>query len=73
MLAFAPIYGDYNKRYGNYKWQSLSTCANYYNYEFNAHNSLEDTKATLYCYQKIKEYKDEIDMIVDEKMQGIHM
>lgn len=42
-------------------------------YEFSAYNCLEDTKATLYCYQKIKEYKDEIDMIVDEKMQGIHM
>lgn len=73
MLAFAPIYGDYNEYYGNYKWQSLSTCASYYNYEFNAHNSLEDTKATLYCYQKIKEYKDEIDMIVDEIKQCIHM
>ncbi len=73
MLAFAPIYGDYNERYGNYKWQSLSTCANYYNYEFNAHNSLEDTKATLYCYQKVKDYKERIDMMVDEIMEGIHM
>lgn len=54
MLAFADIYGEWDSRHGNYKWQSLSKCARYYGYEFMAHDSLEDTKATLHCYKKIK-------------------
>lgn len=66
MFAFAPIYGEFNEYFGNYKWQSLSTCANYYNYEFSAHNSLEDVKATLYCYEKIKEHNENLDMMIDE-------
>ncbi len=44
MLAFAPIYGE---------WKKLTTCADYYGYKFNAHDSLEDVRATLYCYKKI--------------------
>lgn len=27
----------------------------YYGYEFKAHDSLEDVKATLYCYKKMEE------------------
>ena len=53
MKMFAPIYGESNK-YG-YKWQTLETCANYYNYKYKTHNSLEDVKATIYCYKKIME------------------
>lgn len=55
MLAFAEIYGEWNEYYGNYKWQSLSKCAEYYGYTFKAHDSLEDVKATLYCYKKMAE------------------
>ena len=55
MLAFAEIYGEWNEYYGNYKWQSLSKCAEYYGYTFKAHDSLEDVKATLYCYKKMTE------------------
>lgn len=40
---------------GSYKWQSLTKCATYYGYEFKAHDSLEDVKATLYCYKKMEE------------------
>ncbi len=53
MLAFAPIYGEWNNHYGAYKWKKLTTCADYYGYKFNAHDSLEDVRATLYCYKKI--------------------
>lgn len=53
MLEFAPIYGEWNEQHGNYKWQKLITCANYYGYNFEAHNSLEDVKATLYCYKQM--------------------
>lgn len=53
MLEFAPIYGEWNEYYGDYKWQKLTTAANYYGYKFNAHDSLEDVKATLHCYNSI--------------------
>lgn len=52
MIMFAEIYGEWNERRGSYKWQSLTKCATYYGYEFKAHDSLEDVKATLYCYKK---------------------
>lgn len=55
MLAFAPIYGEWNDYYGEYKWQKLIKCAAYYNYEFKAHDALEDVKATLHCFQKMME------------------
>lgn len=35
----------------------LTTCANYYGYDWgedNAHNSLSDCRATLFCYQQIQ-------------------
>ena len=53
MLMFAKIYGEVG-RYGNYKWQKLTTCAGYYGFDFNAHDALEDVKATIYCYKKMK-------------------
>lgn len=62
MLDFAPIYGEWSENYGCYKWQKLITCANYYNYDWgedNAHNSLSDCRATLFCYQQLQENKEE--------------
>lgn len=54
MLSFAEIYGEYNPRFGDYKWQKLKVCAEYYSYsEDRWHNSLDDAKATLYCFYKI--------------------
>lgn len=56
MLDFAPIYGEWSENYGCYKWQKLTTCADYYNYDWgedNAHNSLSDCRATLFCYQQL--------------------
>lgn len=52
MLEFAPIYGEYSEYYEDYKWQKLRTCAYYYGYRPNGslHDSLEDAKATLFCY-----------------------
>lgn len=55
MEAFAEVYGDFNIYYGSYTWKSLEVCCNYYGYRNNnAHNGLEDCKATLYCYEKLK-------------------
>jgi len=62
MQYFAPVYGEWNEYEQDYKWKSLSTCANFFGYEFKAHDSLEDAKATLFCYNKIKELNEkEID------------
>lgn len=55
MLIFSEIFGEWNPVRKGYKWQKLSVCAAYYGYEFKAHNSLEDVKATLYCYKKMIE------------------
>lgn len=56
MKEFAPIYGEKSGR-GGYKWKSLSVCAKYFGFRFNAHDALEDVKATRYCFDKIQEVK----------------
>ena len=54
MEAFAEVCGDWNEYYGSYTWKSLYICCEYYGYQLkNAHNSLEDCRATLYCYNKL--------------------
>ena len=50
MFMFSKVYGEWSRYYKNYKWKSLEVCSEYYNYKFNAHDSLEDVRATLYCY-----------------------
>ena len=40
----------------NERWQKLSAVAKHFKFEYTAHNSLEDTKATLHCYKKLLEY-----------------
>ena len=52
MKEFAPIYGEKFKN-GNFKNKKLVDAAEYFKYRFDAHDSLEDCKATLYCYYKI--------------------
>lgn len=58
MREFAPIYGEWSEDRQDYKWQKLTTCAAYYNYDWSkaaaAHNSLGDCFATLFCYTKMK-------------------
>lgn len=56
MREFAPLYGQWNEKKQEWKFQKLTTCADYYGYDWNnasAHNSLGDCYATLYCYNKI--------------------
>ncbi|MBR2215011.1 MAG: 3'-5' exonuclease [Selenomonadaceae bacterium] len=57
MQHFAPIYGEWNASRGGFCWKNLETCAAYYNYDWGdekAHGALADTKATLYCFKKMK-------------------
>lgn len=57
MIEFAKVYGEYNEVFHDYKWQKLSVAANYYGYELQKKNSLEDARATLLCYKKLQEQK----------------
>lgn len=41
---------------GNERWQKLSTAARHFKYKFEAHDSLEDVKATLFCYKKMIDF-----------------
>lgn len=66
MLDFAEIYGE-KKENGEYKWQKLTKCAEYYGYEFNAHDSLEDVKATLHCYNKIHEWRQDVTIQMEKE------
>ncbi len=53
MLMFAEVWGDWSDYFQSYRWQKLQTAANYYNYEFQAHDSLEDVRATRFIYEKM--------------------
>ncbi len=56
MKNFAPIYGEWNSAKGQYRWQKLTTCAAYYDYDWGnekAHGALADTKATLHCFKRM--------------------
>ena len=58
MLDYAVVYGEYSEYYGDFKWQSLTSCAADLGYDWGegtAHNSLDDCQATLFCYKKLQE------------------
>lgn len=54
MPLFAEVYGEWSNYYCNYKWQTLSTAAKYFGYKFAAHDSLEDVRATLHIYNRLR-------------------
>lgn len=60
---FAPIYGEWDEYHQDYRFKNLSTCAAFFGYEFQAHDALEDVKATLHCYKKMieREKKNKIE------------
>lgn len=58
MKLFAPVYGVWSEERNDYKWQKLTTAAEYYGYDWSkraetAHNSLGDCFATLFVYENI--------------------
>lgn len=46
----------YSAYKGTEKWQKLSSAAKHFRFEYNAHDSLEDVKATLHCYKRLLEF-----------------
>lgn len=80
MLEFAPIYGAWDYRHGDYRWQSLATCATYYDYHGgDFHDALEDVKATMYCFWQMQSPAERIrhdwlkdgpvQLTIEEKLQ----
>lgn len=59
MKDFAIYYGEFVPEYNEFKWQKLRKCADYFGYDFKAHDSLEDVKATLYCYRRLEAMKED--------------
>ena len=58
---FAEIYGEWDYKRMDFKYQKLITCAAYFDYpweQVRAHDSLGDCMATLYCYNKIMERRE---------------
>lgn len=50
MKEFAPVAGKWDERHGDWRWVKLGQCARHYGYRFDAHDALEDIKATLHCF-----------------------
>ena len=58
MQNFSPIYGDWNPKYRNYTHKKLEVCAKHYKYpRYKAHDSLQDAKATLFCFYEMEKRK----------------
>lgn len=54
MRQFALVHGEEKSLYSDgYMWSKLTECANYYGYKFSAHNSLDDARATAYCFRAL--------------------
>lgn len=61
MDRFAPIFGEWSSRHGNYRWQSLSTAARWYGYcwpDGEAHNAITDSLATLHVWKAMQNNGD---------------
>ena len=55
MIDYAEIKGEWDKNHQDWKWQKLTACAAHYGYQYQAHDSLKDVKATLFCARKCAE------------------
>ena len=44
---------------GSYKYSKLEVAARHFGYTYKAHNALEDTKATLHIYKKLRNINHE--------------
>lgn len=56
MLEFSQLIGEWDETRNQYKWFRIKECADYFGYQWESeydHDSLEDCKATLYCYKKM--------------------
>lgn len=53
MREYARVHGKWNDWKGERQWSKLTACARGYGYRFKAHSSLEDARATAYCFGRL--------------------
>ena len=56
MLDYAVIAGDWSEYHQDFKWKKLVQCARHYGYRWknsDAHNALNDTRATRHCFYEM--------------------
>lgn len=68
MLAYAEYNGEWNDEKQSYKWKKLSECAAHFNFDFKAHDSAEDVKATAYSCRHL--WEKHIQLTEKGKVQG---
>ena len=54
MLEYAERYNPYDEYHGNRKWSKLIEAAHRWDYRFPAHDALNDSRATLFIFQKMR-------------------
>lgn len=55
MDAFARLHCQYNRHRQAYRWLRLTDVATIYGYHYEAHDSLNDARATAFCYLAFRE------------------
>lgn len=68
MLAYAEYNGEWNEEKKSYKWKKLGECAAHFNFDFKAHDSAEDVKATAYSCRHL--WEKHIQLTEEGKVQG---
>ena len=54
MREYASVHGSRRSRYGDgFMYSKLVDCARSYGYEFDAHDALEDARATAFCFRAL--------------------
>lgn len=55
MEAFARLHCQWNRHRQGYRWLRLADVAHIYGYQYEAHDSLNDARATAFCYLAFRE------------------
>ena len=73
MNEFSSVFGEWNDYRNDFRWQRLANCAEYYGYQGdgNFHDSLEDVRATLHCFNAMTEQERIIPALDREGIQTL--
>ncbi len=69
MREYAKAHGEWMESKNDYKWEKLTTCASHYGYVYNAHDALNDARATAFCLKMLVNECREI-VATDEKKES---
>lgn len=70
-MGVVADYGEWNWEHNCPKWRSLKECAEFCNYEWQgeAHDSLEDARSAMACYQWLSDSMYELQMMLLKKAE----